>query len=80
MQAIVITNAGSPEVLQLQERPIPKPKADEVLIRIFAAGVNRPDVAQRQGLYPTPPGASADIPGLEVAGVIEECGTDIKRW
>jgi len=80
MQAIVIANAGSPEVLQLQERPIPKPKADEVLIRIFAAGVNRPDVAQRQGLYPPPPGAPADIPGLEVAGIIEECGTDIKRW
>ena len=80
MRAIVIANAGSPEVLQLQERPIPKPKADEVLIRIFAAGVNRPDVAQRQGLYPPPPGAPADIPGLEVAGIIEECGTDIKRW
>jgi putative PIG3 family NAD(P)H quinone oxidoreductase len=80
MKAIVIVHAGSPEVLQLQERPVPSPEADDVLIRIFAAGVNRPDVAQRQGLYPPPPGAPADIPGLEVAGVIEECGANVSRW
>jgi len=80
MKAIVIEHAGPPEVLQLQERPRPKPATDEVLIRIFAAGVNRPDVAQRQGIYPPPPGAPVDIPGLEVAGVIEECRPDVMRW
>ena len=80
MKAIVITIPGSPQVLQIQERPVPVPGKDEVLIRIKAAGVNRPDVAQRKGQYPAPPGAPADIPGLEVAGIIEECGAEVTRW
>lgn len=80
MKAIVISKPGPPEVLQIQERPVPVPDKNEVLIRIKAAGVNRPDVAQRQGNYPPPPGASADIPGLEVAGIIEACGSEVKRW
>lgn len=80
MKAIVITKPGAPEVLQQQERPIPVPEKNEVLIQIKAAGVNRPDVAQRKGNYPPPPGASVDIPGLEVAGVIEECGEEVRRW
>ena len=80
MKAIVITKAGKPEVLQLQDRPIPEPAKNEVLIKIKAAGVNRPDIAQRKGQYPPPPGAPVDIPGLEVAGSIEECGTAISRW
>jgi NADPH2:quinone reductase len=69
MKAIEILRAGAPEVLQLAERPDPVSGAGEVLIRVAAAGVNRPDVLQRKGLYPVPPGAS-DLPGLEVAGSI----------
>ncbi len=69
MKAIEILRAGAPEVLQLAERPDPVSGAGEVLIRVAAAGVNRPDVLQRKGLYPVPPGAS-DLPGLEVAGTI----------
>lgn len=69
MKAIEILRAGAPEVLQLAQRPDPVPGAGEVLIRVAAAGVNRPDVLQRKGLYPVPPGAS-DLPGLEVAGTI----------
>ncbi|ABM36735.1 NAD(P)H-quinone oxidoreductase [Polaromonas naphthalenivorans] len=69
MQVIEITSFGAPDVLQLGERPDPEPAAGEVLIRVAASGVNRPDVLQRTGNYPVPPGAS-DIPGLEVAGEI----------
>lgn len=70
MQAVEISAFGAPEVLRLGERPVPVAAAGEVLIRVSASGVNRPDVLQRTGNYPVPPGAS-DIPGLEVAGVIE---------
>ncbi len=69
MRAIEITQPGKPDVLQLCERPMPVPKAGEVLIKVHAAGINRPDVLQRLGKYPVPPGAS-DLPGLEVAGEI----------
>lgn len=69
MRAIEITQPGKPEVLQLCERPTPVLKAGEVLIKVHAAGINRPDVLQRMGKYPVPPGAS-DLPGLEVAGEI----------
>jgi NADPH2:quinone reductase len=69
MRAIEITQPGRPEVLQLCDRPTPVPKAGEVLIKVHAAGINRPDVLQRTGNYPVPPGAS-DLPGLEVAGEI----------
>lgn len=69
MRAIEITKFGGPEVLQMCERPMPVPKTGEVLIRVHAAGVNRPDVFQRTGNYPVPAGAS-DLPGLEVAGEI----------
>jgi len=72
MKAIVITEPGEPAVLQMQERPIPACGPGEVLIQVKAAGLNRPDVAQRRGLYPPPPGASIDIPGLEVSGIIQE--------
>lgn len=71
MKAIEITAFGAPDVLRLCERPTPSPGAGEVLIRVHASGVNRPDVFQRLGQYPVPPGAS-DIPGLEVAGVIAQ--------
>lgn len=69
MTVVEIREPGPPEVLRAGRRPVPQPKAGEVLIRVTAAGVNRPDVLQRKGLYPPPPGAS-DIPGLEVAGVV----------
>jgi NADPH2:quinone reductase len=70
MQAVEIREYGAPEVLQLAQRPLPVAGAGEVLVRVTASGVNRPDVLQRTGHYPVPPGAS-DIPGLEIAGVIE---------
>lgn len=69
MNAIEINGFGAPEVLRLGERPMPVPGAGEVLIRVHASGVNRPDVLQRKGAYPPPPGAS-DLPGLEVSGVV----------
>jgi len=69
MKAVEITQYGAPEVLRLVDRPDPKPGPGEVLIRVRASGVNRPDVLQRMGKYPVPPGAS-DLPGLEVAGEI----------
>jgi NADPH2:quinone reductase len=69
MRAIEITQPGGPEVLQLCDRPMPVPKAGELLIKVHAAGINRPDVFQRTGNYPVPPGAS-DLPGLEIAGEI----------
>ncbi|TFW00414.1 NAD(P)H-quinone oxidoreductase [Oxalobacteraceae bacterium OM1] len=69
MKAIEITRYGAPDVLQLRERPVPQLKSGEVLIKVHAAGINRPDVLQRLGHYPVPPGAS-DLPGLEVAGEI----------
>jgi NADPH:quinone reductase len=69
MRAIQITQPGKPEVLQLCERPTPQLRPGEVLIKVHAAGINRPDVLQRMGHYPVPPGAS-DLPGLEVAGEI----------
>ena len=71
MRAVEITHPGGPEVLVACERPRPVPAAGELLIRVTASGINRPDVLQRTGNYPVPPGAS-DIPGLEVAGVVEE--------
>jgi len=80
MTAIVITSFGAPEVMQPQERPIEMPGDHEVLIEVKAAGVNRPDVSQRQGKYPPPPGAPQDVPGLEVAGMIVACGHKVTRW
>lgn len=79
MRAVEIRQPGGPEVLVLGERPIPDPGANEVRIRVTAAGVNRPDVLQRMGLYPPPPGAS-DIPGLEVSGVIDRVGDGATLW
>ncbi len=76
MTAIEITSPGGPEVLRPCIRPVPVPRAGEVLIRVAAAGVNRPDVIQRKGLYPPPPGSS-DIPGLEIAGEIVAVGDGV---
>lgn len=77
MKAIVITKPGGPEVLELQEYPTPEISGDEVLIEVKAAGINRPDVFQREGNYPAPAGVVAEIPGLEVAGTIVKCGSDV---
>ncbi len=73
MRAIEIAGPGGPEQLRLTERPVPKPGPGEVLVRVAAAGVNRPDVLQRLGLYPPPPGAP-DIPGLEISGLVVDAG------
>lgn len=80
MKAIVITSPGEPSVLQLQERPKPGIGADEVLIQVKAAGVNRPDITQRKGNYPAPAGAPQDIPGLEVSGIITAIGDNVTQW
>jgi putative PIG3 family NAD(P)H quinone oxidoreductase len=76
---IEISRPGDPEVLVPTERPDPVPGPDEVLIRVAGAGVNRPDVLQRRGGYPPPPGAS-DIPGLEVSGTIAAVGARVQQW
>ena len=73
MRAIEIAAPGGPEQLRLAERPTPRPGPGEVLVRVAAAGVNRPDLLQRMGVYPPPPGAS-DIPGLEIAGIVVAAG------
>lgn len=80
MKAVVITESGGPEVLKIEERPIPSVADHEVLIRVYAAGVNRPDVFQRKGNYAPPEGVVADIPGLEAAGVIEQVGAGVTNW
>ena len=79
MQAIEISAPGGPEVLKPVTRPLPVPKAHEVLVRVAAAGVNGPDLMQRKGLYPAPAGAS-DLPGLEVSGEIVARGAGVQRW
>ena len=78
MRACDPAETGGPEVLQLVERPVPQPAAGEVLIRVAAAGVNRPDVMQRRGLYPPPPGAPT-IPGLEISGSVVAIGAGVDR-
>ncbi len=79
MTAIEITTPGGPDVLQPKTLPVPKPGAGQILVRIAAAGVNRPDVAQRMGLYPPPPGHSP-LPGLEIAGEVAATGPGVARW
>ena len=78
MRVVEITGPGAPEVLKTAERPTPRPGPGEVLIAVAAAGVNRPDVMQRKGMYPPPPGAS-DIPGLEIAGTVAALGEAVKN-
>src|SRR5579864_4476418 len=79
MTAIGIKAPGGPEMLVPEERPVPAPGAGEILVKVAAAGVNRPDVMQRKGNYPPPPGAP-DIPGLEIAGELVAIGPGVKRW
>ena len=79
MKCIEISKPGGPEVLVAAERPTPAPKANEILVKVAAAGVNRPDILQRLGRYPVPPGAS-DLPGLEVAGEVFALGSSVKNF
>jgi NADPH2:quinone reductase len=79
MTAIAIRAPGGPEMLVPEERPVPTPGPGEILVKVVAAGVNRPDVRQRQGTYPPPKGAT-DIPGLEIAGEVAALGSDVRRW
>jgi len=79
MKVIEITEPGGPEALSMGSRPLPKPKPEEVLIKVAATGVNGPDMVQRKGLYPPPKGAS-DLLGLEIAGTIVAVGSDVKDW
>lgn len=78
MQAIVITQPGGPDVLQLREAPTPEPVADQVRVRVFATGLNRADMLQRAGRYPVPFGAPHDIPGLEFAGEVDAVGPQVE--
>lgn len=79
MRVIHIEKPGGPEVLRPAERARPEPKPHEILVKVAAAGVNRPDVLQRMGLYAVPPDAS-DLPGLEIAGEVAVCGSAVTRW
>src|SRR5256886_6544606 len=78
MHVIGISEPGGPEVLVPEPRPVPPPAPDQILVKVAAAGVNRPDVAQRSGAYPPPPGAS-DLPGLEIAGEVVAVGSAAKK-
>jgi NADPH:quinone reductase len=80
MRAAIITRPGGPEVLEVREVPTPKPAADQILVRVRAAGLNRADILQRRGHYPPPPGASQDIPGMEFAGEVAELGPEARQW
>jgi NADPH:quinone reductase len=79
MKAIVITQPGAPDVLKLQDYPTPEVKADEILIEVKAAGLNRSDIFQREGNYPAPSGVS-EILGLEVSGIVAKCGPDVTNF
>ncbi len=80
MRAVVITHAGGPEVLKIQNVEMPEPVGDQVRVRVRAAGLNRADIAQRMGAYPAPPGVPADIPGMEFAGVVDAVGPLARFW
>ena len=80
MRAVVFSGAGGPEVMRVEERPDPTPTAHEVLVAATHAGLNPADLAQRAGRYPAPPGAPADIPGLEVCGTVVAVGAGVLRW
>ena len=80
MNAIIIQQPGGPEALQLRQQPKPRPAAHEVLIRVHAAGVNRPDVLMRQGKYAGSGDVAGLVPGLEIAGTVEQCGAEVTRW
>jgi len=80
VRAVVFTGAGGPEVVGLEERPNPAPGTEDVLVAVRYAGLNPADSMQRQGRYPAPPGAPADVPGLELAGTVLACGARVTAW
>lgn len=80
MKAAIITRPGGPEVIEIREMPDPVPADNEVLVRVRSSALNRADIFQREGRYPAPPGAPADIPGLEVAGEVVALGAAARRW
>src|SRR6056297_1647564 len=79
MKAVVLKEFGGPEMMQVTEIDTPTPKSNEVLIKVLATSINRPDLVQRMGNYPPPPGDS-EILGLEVAGTVAEIGSDVTNW
>ncbi|MDB4950720.1 MAG: putative quinone oxidoreductase, family [Gemmatimonadetes bacterium] len=80
MRAIVITRPGGPEVLSLEDRPVPDPGPGEIRVRVHASALNRADLLQRRGAYPAPPGVAADVPGLEYAGEVDAVGEGAGLW
>ena len=80
MKAVVITKPGGPEVLEVQERPVPEPQHGQLLVRVHASALNRADLLQREGHYPAPPGSPPDIPGMEFAGEVAQLGDGVTRW
>lgn len=80
MRAVVITQPGGVEVLQIQERLTPEPGGEQVRVRVLVAGLNRGDIVQRMGHYPAPRGAPADIPGLEIMGIVDAVGSGVQTW
>ncbi|HKJ01569.1 MAG TPA: NAD(P)H-quinone oxidoreductase [Longimicrobiales bacterium] len=80
MRAVVMTEVGEPEVLQVREVPRPAPAAGEILVRVATSGVNRADLLQRRGGYAAPPGSPQDIPGMEFSGTVEAVGAGVGRW
>src|SRR5947207_1075663 len=80
MRAVIITHPGGPEVLEIQERPKPEPQLGQIRVRVCASALNRADLLQRQGNYPVPPGAPADIAGMEYAGEIDAVGRGDSAW
>jgi putative PIG3 family NAD(P)H quinone oxidoreductase len=80
VRAVVLTRPGGPEVLELQERPVPEPGPGQIRVRVRASALNRADLLQRRGGYPAPPGAPADVPGLEYAGTVDALGAGTALW
>ena len=80
MKAIILTAAGGPDVLEMQERPAPEPGHQQVRVRVHASALNRADLHQREGNYPAPPGSPADIPGMEYAGEVDAVGPGASLW
>ncbi|MBX6333708.1 MAG: alcohol dehydrogenase catalytic domain-containing protein, partial [Gemmatimonadaceae bacterium] len=78
MRAVVITRPGGPDVLEVRDVPRPRPGYGQVLVRVHATAINRPDLLQREGRYPAPPDAPPDIPGLEIAGEVAEVGPGVQ--
>src|SRR3954471_9350376 len=80
MRAAVVTQPGGPDVIEIRDVPRPLPRAGEVLVRVRASALNRADLLQRAGRYPAPPGAPANILGLEIAGEVEDVGAGVTAW